>query len=149
MDELINSFGIQLPFAEEGFLQELLDQVNRDGEGPEGAFLDQIINRPEGVSVFEAIRLALQERAEDFFGSGFLGQWLDGTVFTENTCLTEEGASKSCNTLFGQEGNFVCRKLANPFNGNEIEITARTICVPQGRPLLQNVDTCGCCDDEC
>lgn len=59
-------------------------------------------------------------------------------------CDQEEEEPPTCNLKNGAVGNFVCRSLFHPFDG---ELRNRTFCADTGNAWV--FDTCGCCDDDC
>jgi hypothetical protein len=162
-------FGGRPPFGDCGIITELLfgsengilKGTDTDGDGlndqfsfgsnssdkgpfgfgllPEGAFLYKIFNRDDDKTTLEAI-VDVFDDGTDAFSFGFIEDWSNSAVTTNQTCVNEDDAP-ACFDATGNDGFWVCRTLTDPYTA---EPTSKSVCIGTGS-FLEGNDACGCC----
>jgi hypothetical protein len=106
---------------------------------PEGGFLYKIFNRDDDTTILEAI-VDVFDDGTDAFSFGFIEDWSESAVRTNQTCVNEDDAP-ACFDATGTDGFWVCRTLTDPYTA---EPTSKSVCIGAGS-FLEGNDACGCC----
>ena len=106
---------------------------------PEGGFLYKIFNRDDDKTILEAI-VDVFDDGTDAFSFGFIEDWSESAVTTNQTCVNEDDAP-ACFDATGNDGFWVCRTLTDPYTA---EPTSKSVCIGTGS-FLDGNDACGCC----
>ena len=106
---------------------------------PEGGFLHKIFNRDDDKTILEAL-VEVFDDGTDAFSFGFIEDWSESAVTTNQTCTNEDDAP-ACFDATGNDGFWVCRTLTDPYTAQP---SSKSVCIGTGS-FLDGNDACGCC----
>jgi hypothetical protein len=119
------------------------DLVECDRRNTTGFFACRSISNPlTGVAEEKSVCLS-EGKAWESDTCGCCGDDCPATRI-DLACDQEEEEPPTCTFKNGAIGNYVCRSLFHPVNG---ELASRTFCADTENAWV--FDTCGCCDDDC